>query len=332
MKRAEVKDYFKVLSADFPEWLNDYIGTERMQAQKHIAVICGVLYSDLFNIDTLYSSLDHSIAVALIVWHFTQDKKQTLAGLLHDITTPAFKHCVDFLYGDYEKQEATEGLTAGFIRNSKDIMKLLERDGVEVDEVDDYHIYPIADNDTPRMSADRLEYSLAHALYTYKFLDLDEIKKIYDDIEVQQNEDGEIELGFKTKAIARKFVEVTSRQSVIYRDDKTRFSMKLISDILKGLSDEGKITIEELYSYKDSDVIKIIEASKYKEIFETWRRAKEINVLKEKPNDGCYYVHQKSKIRYIDPLCRGERISKIDKLSKTAIDKNLSYSMDSYVF
>ena len=75
MKRAEVKDYFKVLSADFPEWLNDYIGTERMQAQKHIAVICGVLYSDLFNIDTLYSSLDHSIAVALIVWHFTQDKK-----------------------------------------------------------------------------------------------------------------------------------------------------------------------------------------------------------------------------------------------------------------
>ena len=170
MKRAEVKDYFKVLSADFPEWLNDYIGTERMQAQKHIAVICGVLYSDLFNIDTLYSSLDHSIAVALIVWHFTQDKKQTLAGLLHDVSTPAFKHCVDFLYGDYEKQEATEGLTAGFIRNSKDIMKLLERDGVKVDEVDDYHIYPIADNDTPRMSADRLEYSLAHALYTYKFL------------------------------------------------------------------------------------------------------------------------------------------------------------------
>ena len=43
----------------------------------------------------------------------------------------------------------------------------------------------------------------------------------------------EIELGFKTKKIARNFVKVTSRLSVIYREDRTRYSMQLISDILK---------------------------------------------------------------------------------------------------
>ena len=66
----------------------------------------------------IYSSLDHSIAVALIVWRFTHDKKQTFAGLFHDISTPAFKHCVDFMNGDYLKQESTEGLTTDFIKKS----------------------------------------------------------------------------------------------------------------------------------------------------------------------------------------------------------------------
>ena len=97
MKQAETTDYFKILSPDFPDWLNDYIGTEELQSQKYISTTCGTIYSDLFNSSIFFSSLDHSIAVALIVWHFTHDKKQTLAGLFHDISTPAFKHCVDFL-------------------------------------------------------------------------------------------------------------------------------------------------------------------------------------------------------------------------------------------
>ena len=233
MEQAETTDYFKILNPDFPDWLHGYINTKRLQAQKHISITCGTIYSDLFDSHIFYSSLDHSIAVALIVWHFTHDKKQTLAGLFHDISTPAFKHCVDFLNGDCEKQESTEVLTTEFIKKSGDIVKLLQRDNIAIEEINDYHIYPIADNDTPKLSADRLEYSLSNALFTYELLTLDEIKEIYNDIEIEKNKSGEIELGFKTKAIARKFVEVTSKMSVIYRDDRTRFSMQFIADILK---------------------------------------------------------------------------------------------------
>ncbi|MCI8518860.1 MAG: hypothetical protein HFJ51_01730 [Clostridia bacterium] len=86
----------------------------------------------------------------MIVWNFTKDKKQTLAGLFHDIATPAFKHCIDFMNGDYGKQESTEELTQQIISESKEIMALLNRDNIKVEEVSDYHIYPIADNDTPR--------------------------------------------------------------------------------------------------------------------------------------------------------------------------------------
>ncbi len=47
-------------------------------------------------------------------------------------------------------------------------MNLLTRDNIRVEEVLDYHIYPIADNDTPKLSADRLEYALSGGLYQVK--------------------------------------------------------------------------------------------------------------------------------------------------------------------
>ena len=325
-----IKDYFKILSPDFPEWLNEYIETEKMLKQQYISVTCGKIYSKMFDYND-YSSLDHSIAVALIIWNFTHDKKQTLSGLFHDIATPAFKHCIDFLNGDYLNQESTEELTKTLIKDSKDIMKLLERDNIKLDEVCDYHIYPIADNDTPMLSADRLEYSLSNDLIVFKTNTIEEIRKIYNDIEVQINENGIIELGFNTKKIARQFVKNTSRLSVAYRDDATRFYMQAIADILKKVSEDGLINRIDLYELKESEVIDIIKKSKYRETFEGLINATKIYTSIEKPKD-VYYVKHGVKVRYIDPLFNGKRISKECKFAQKMIEKNLSYNMDKYVF
>ena len=327
----EIKEYFKVLEPNFPEWLNEYIDTKELLIQQYISITCGTIYSDLFESDFFFSTLDHSVAVALIVWHFTHDKKQTLSGLFHDIATPVFKHCVDFLNGDYMTQESTEDLTTNKIKNSKEISALLERDKINVAEVDNYHLYPIADNDTPKLSADRLEYSLSNALFTYRMLNHDSIKEIYDDIEIQLNEENEIELGFKTKRIARNFVKVTSKLSIIYREDRTRYSMQLLADILKRLSNENKISKKDLYELKESDIINIIENSKYNNIFNIWKNAKKVKISKEEPKN-VYYVHHGAKVRYIDPLFNGERISKRCKIANKMIENNLAYNMNNYVY
>lgn len=326
-----VLDYFNVLEPSFPEWLNDYIETKALLKQKYISVTCGTIYSDLFESEFFFSSLDHSVAVALIVWHFTHDKKQTLSGLFHDIATPVFKHCVDFLNGDYMTQESTEDLTSKIISSSKEIMDLLKRDNIKLEEVDDYHIYPVADNDTPKLSADRLEYSLSNALLTYKLSNIDEIKKIYNDVILDKDEEGTLELSFKSKETALEFVKITSKLSIIYRDDKTRYSMQLIADIIKKLNEDGLITKEDLYNKKESEIIEIIENSKYKEIFNIWKNAKNVKVSKEKPKN-VYFVHHGAKIRYIDPLVNKRRISIISEEAKKEIDKNLSYDMDNYVY
>jgi len=329
--KEKTKEYFDVLEPNFPEWLLDYINTPEMLKQQYISITCGTIYSDLFESSYFFSSLDHSIAVALICWHFTHDKKITLAGLFHDIATPVFKHCIDFLNGDYIKQESTEDLTTDIIRESKEIMKLLERDNIKLEEVNDYHIYPIADNDTPRLSSDRLEYSLSNALLTYCVSDLNTIKEIYNDIYVGMNEDGIEELQFRTKKYAREFVKIMSKLSIIYIEDKTRYSMQLIADIIKGLNEDNIIAIEDLYNKKESEIINIIENSKYKDVFNSWLNAKKIKVSDIKPID-VYYVHHGAKIRYIDPLVNGKRISNECKIAKKCIDKVLSYDMDKYVY
>lgn len=326
-----IKEYFNILEPEFPKWLNEYINTKELLFQQHTSITCGTIYSKLFDSKFFYSTLDHSVAVALIIWHFTHDKKQTLSGLFHDIATPTFKHCVDFLNGDYMNQESTEDLTTQIISKSKEIMTLLERDKIKLSEVDNYHIYPIADNDTPKLSADRLEYSLSNALFTYDLMKLEEIQQIYNDIEIQKNEQNEIELEFKTKKLAREFVKITSRLSIIYREDRTRYSMQFLADILKKLSEENKICKKDLYVLKESEVIKIIENSKYKQVFNIWKNAKKVKVSKEQPQD-VYYVHHGAKIRYINPLVNGERISNICKIAKKMIDNNLAYDMENYVY
>lgn len=329
-----IRKFHAILEPDFPEWLQEYIETPVLQRQNHISITCGTIYSDLFENQRFYSSLDHAVGVALVVWHFTHDKKQTLAGLFHDIATPVFKHCVDFMNGDHLMQESTEDLTKEMIAESPEISCLLKRDGILISEVDDYHLYPIADNNTPKLSADRLEYSLVNMLFAYGVADLAEIREMYADILVQTDENGVEELGFQTKKIARKFIKLTSQLSIFYREDRTRYSMQFLADILKKMSESGRISVADLYQMKESEVIELILASDYGDAFLAWQKARKIKKAKspEQCPDGVYVVNCKAKVRYIDPLWQGERMSKACKIAKGYIEKNLAYKMEGYLY
>ena len=334
IQNETIKEYYKILSEDFPEFLYDYIETPEMQRIGKIGTHCGTQYTNIFKYKFCYSNLEHSIAVALIVWHFTKDKKQTLAGLFHDIATPVFKHCVDFLNGDSEKQESTEELTTQIIKNSKEIMALLERDNIKVSEVDDYHIYPIADNDTPKLSADRLEYTFMNGIYSKDIWSLEKIKDIYNNIEVQKNEDGIEEIGFKDKKIAEKFVEGASMLWPIWVSTEDKIAMQFIADILKKM---GKyITRDDLYTLTEAEVIEKIENCEDKsvaECFKNFRKAEEVYESDTFVEDK-YCASVKVKKRYIVPLVKTEneyvRINEISENAQKNIDDFFAFTPKKY--
>ncbi len=334
-----IKSYYKILSKDFPEFLSEYIETPAMLKQSKISVSCGTIYSKMYN-QMWYSSLDHSIAVSLIIWHFTKDKRQTLAGLFHDIATPVFKHSIDFMNNDYEKQESTEELTTKIIQESTELMYLLNRDGIKVEEVSDYHIYPIADNDTPKLSSDRLEYTLSNGLgATRKFWTLEDVKQIYGNIEIQKDESGIDELGFKDIAIAEKFVHTMSILSRLYIQEKTLFSMQMLADIMKKMLDKNLISIKEIYNLSEKDIINKIKQcneDNIAECFKNWENATEINTSESLPKDKYFVNIEKVKKRYINPLVRLDnkykRIKDISVKADIDINDALKYKTAKYVF
>ena len=322
------KEYFKVLSPVFPEWLLDYIDTPEIQRLSGISMLCGTDYSPIYNYVSFNSTLNHSVGVALIMWNFTKDKNQTLAGLFHDIATPTFKHCIDFMNGDSEHQESTEERTEQIIRSSKTIMDLLNRDGIKVEEISNYHIYPIADNDTPKLSADRFEYTFSNGIFLYGALDLDEVSKYYNDIVVLKNEEGIEELAFKTPQICKEYLHTILPIFANYDSDNNRTVMQFFADIVKSMNVKGYITIDDLYELSEEDVInKILNCNDtyIKDSFTKFQKATSV-FSSEISVDNKYCISVKGKKRYIVPLTQNNgKVCRINEIDETANEDVKNY-------
>ena len=319
----EVKEYFSILSPEFPTWLLEYIDTPEMERISKISMSCGTDYSKCFNLRYWYSNLDHSVGVALIIWHFTHDKKQTLAGLFHDIATPVFKHCIDFMNGDSETQESTEAKTSDIIKSSSKIMSLLKRDGIKLEEVDDYKIYPIADNDTPKLSADRFEYTFSSGLTFLRVWELDKIRKMYNNIVVTTNEDGTPELAFKDKEVCEEYIDTILKLWTEWGSDKDRTVMQFLADMCKSMNNAGYLTIEDLYTLSEQEVINKILTCEDKYLSDSFKLFKDVDTVYSStmPIDEKYCVNVKAKKRYVVPLVQTDdsviRINQIsDSVSK----------------
>jgi hypothetical protein len=107
--------------------------------------------------------------------------------------------------------------------------------------------------------------------------------------------------------------------------------MQFLADIIKKLSVEDSISKEDLYCFKESEIIEIIENSKYKNVYKIWKKTKKVKLTDVEPKN-VYYVRHGAKVRYINPLVNGQRISDICKIAKKMIDKNLAYDMSKYIY
>ncbi len=333
---SEMKEYLSILEPEFPEWLEEYINVPELARIDKVSMFCGKDYSALAGVCYPISNLVHSVGVALIVWHFTHDKAQTLAGLFHDIATPAFKHCIDYMNGDAETQESTEERTESIISGSKQIMTLLARDGISINQVSDYKIYPIADNPTPGLSADRFEYNFTCGLSLSRVFDINDVREIYSHTIVGKNEKGEIELAFDDLSIAEKYIIRLRKLWPIWCDEKNNVYMQFLADICGSMSKIGKLSVSDLYSLGDEGVIEKIKNcgdSYLSNCMNKFLTHTKIEVLSE-PQPNRYCVKLKSKRRYVSPLVKTEkgfvRAKDISPKVNDLIENYLNEKFDKY--
>ncbi len=194
-----LQDRADIYQKNAPTYLSEFLSTKERQRLKKVNRHCGREYTSfpMFKDLRHYPRFNHSLGVSLLLSRFTKEPKIILSGLFHDIATPAFAHVIDFLLGDHLKQEATEGRTETIIENSLSIQAGLEKLNLSTRDVSNYHLYPLADNDSPRLSADRLEYTLSNII-NFGFGTVEDIKAIVNSLVILKNEEGIEERGFET--------------------------------------------------------------------------------------------------------------------------------------
>lgn len=305
----------------FPDFIDRLANVPEMQRLKGVASDCGLSYTKfpLYVNAPAYTRFDHSLGCAGIVWNFTEDPKQTIAALFHDIATPTFAHTVDFMRGDHLKQEATEDGTETIIRSSGPICAILDELKIDVGDVTDYKKYPIADNPSPHLSADRLEYTCA-GLVRYGVLPECAVQRCYDDLTV--SDDGK-ELMFRTEDCARLFSFASLACSRIYISAESRYTMQMLSELLSdalkmNVIDPGDLMTTD-HEVADKLLADVCTADRYRKITEL----KEIRCEGVSPDSRIVYI----KKRYIDPSFAGAPFSQINGMYRDSIRsfKNTSF-------
>ena len=342
LQSYDISEYHKILSSDYPSFLDKYISLPLLQRLKGVGLLCGTDWTKLYKNRIYYSRLDHSIGVALIIWHFTHDKAQTISGLLHDVSTPVFSHVSDFRKGDALTQTCTEESNTSIVRSSKELLQLLQEDGLSIEQVEDYHIYPIADNEIPQLSADRLEYMFPSGMALDGSWTMDEVRKCYNDVSILTNEDGKPELGFNTIEIAELYCYRFCMIGHILQLNENKLTLHLLGQIMNKADEKGIFNDNDFMTLSEKETIEKLDNAllntnnisedfnELSHLYKTFKNMTSIIHCDEPLNEKEYFcVSLNVKLRYINPLVKTNkgdvRLNKVSRKTHDLIKDFLSY-------
>lgn len=329
-----MEEYLKIfIDKEYPTFIDKYLNTDTLNRLKHITQFCGCDYTKLYSPLFYFTRFNHSLVVAHMTWHFTHNKKETLVALFHDVGTPCFAHTIDCVFGDCINQESSEKSIIEIMKKDKQLMKYLEEDNISIDSFEDFSNYYILENKSPKLCTDRLDGVLHTSYIWLHTCSLDEIKEVYDNIIVLDNEDGHKEIGFKDIDICNKFVKMVHTYAIELQGNVDKYVMKYISEIVKLAVDRKLLTLEDLYNMNEKDICKI-----FNENFKSWKKFSEADTLirSDKEPKNVFFVSFDTKKRNTIPLVKigndVKRIKDISEESKKLYDEYDNYHDTLYAY
>lgn len=318
-----MEDYLEIfIDEQYPTFLDKYLSTSTLERLKYITQFCGCDYTKLYSPLFTYTRFFHSVVVAHMTWHFTHNKKETIVALLHDVGTPCFAHTIDIFLGDAINQESSEKDIIGILKNDKQLIDYLEEDQVSLNDFKDYSKFPILENKSPNLCTDRLD-GVLHTCYVWLHThSLEQIQEVYDDLVVLKNSLGNPEIGFKTQAIAEKFVQMVYVYAHELQGNTDKYVNKYIAELVKISYKNGLISLDDLYTKKETDICEIFNNN-----FKSWKsfvNAETISRSDTEPQNS-YYVSFDTKKRNAIPLIQidnnSQRINTVSEYAQNLYKK-----------
>ena len=318
-----------IYHSSIPSFFGEIMHAPAMERLRNVGMNCGCEYTRTLRSRHIgaYSRFEHSVGAGLIVWHFTSDVRQSVSALLHDVATPVFAHVVDFLHGDHMRQESTESTTLSAIASSPELVAALSALGLKPEDVSDYHLFPIADNDTPRLSSDRLEYTMGN-LVNYGFGTLADARRLYSDLMVGTNEEGAPEIMFRTKAAASEFARLALDCSKVYVSDEDRYTMQMLAELLRDQIARGVLCEADLWR-TEPEVIARLQSDP--EAAAAWAEYCAYGkVVADAPGPKARKINAKK--RHINPFVEGVgRVTDFDADFRASLQAFLGRSFDYWI-
>ena len=211
--------------------------------------------------------------------------------------------------------------------NNSDALSIIQKYNIDMSRLSP-ELYPILEQDLPQMSADRIEYNL-HSAYLEKYLDLDDIKKIINDLRFQRKlilsngKEYENVWFFINQISAKKFgvLPLIFSQTVLGAP-YNGVVYKLFSDLIKYCFEKNIIQLEMFHFGTDLEVLEVLRNSKDDVVIETLRKCENIyeNFKIASDNEEVDF-EIKVKFRGIDPWVLYEG----DLLLLSQLDRGFQY-------
>ena len=290
---------------EIPEFLSAYLKVPSLERLKNIGYFCGMDYASksVYNFKEYITRYDHSLSTALITYKLTKDKKATLAALFHDIATPCFSHVIDYMNGDFAKQESTEEYTERIIKRDKKLIELLKENNINIEDIINFKKYTVVDNERPKLCADRIDGIILTGISWTKSITKTLIDEILNSLTLYNNEFNELEIGFNNYNIGNKVFIINEEIDDFCHSNYDNYMMILLSKIVKHAISSKYIEYDDLYTLSEKDILELLKHTKdntlkkYFQLFE--------NIKKE---DIPTFDLDNLKKRDINPLINGKRL------------------------
>ncbi len=252
-----------------------------------------------------YSRFDHSIGVMLLLRILGATLEEQVAGLLHDLSVPAFSHVTDWLFGDGKKgiEDYHDKLHNEFVLKTE-IPSILKKHGFVLERILDESNFTLLENKIPDLCADRVDYALR------EFKCWPKLNALKVSLSGLINYNGEIVFNNpkSAKAFASNFLDL---QTLHWGGSEAVLRYNVFSKTLQTALDKNIISESDFYK-DEKHILKRLERSKNNDIKE-WLvilRSKKVVYPNEHRKERVY-----KKFRHVNPKVLTD--NKLMRLSET---------------